>query len=49
MELRALPDDRTEMRFHLVGIDGKPGDENVYDGWDSAFDMLDEQLAGGIA
>ena len=23
------------MRFHLVGIDGAPGDENVYDGWDS--------------
>ena len=21
--------------FHLVGIAGVPGDENVYDGWDS--------------
>ena len=30
-----------------LGIDGQPGDENVYDGWDSAFDMLAEQLAGG--
>ena len=47
VELRELPDDRTEMRFHLVGIDGAPGDDNVYDGWDSAFDMLAEQLADG--
>ena len=47
VELRELPDDRTEMRFHLVGWEGEPGDENVYDGWDSAFDMLAEQLAGG--
>ncbi|GAA1798594.1 SRPBCC domain-containing protein [Agromyces neolithicus] len=45
VELRELPDDRTEMLFHLVGIDGAPGDENVYDGWYSAFDMLAEQLA----
>ena len=47
VELRELPEDRTEMRFHLVGIDGAPGDDNVYDGWDSAFDMLEEQLADG--
>ncbi len=37
------------MRFHLLGTDGQPGDENVYDGWDSAFDILAEQLAGGTA
>ena len=49
MELRELPEDRTEMRFHLLGIDGQPGDENVYDGWDSAFDILAEQLVGGTA
>lgn len=47
VELRELPDDRTEMHFHLVGFDGAPGDANVYDGWDSAFDMLEEQLAVG--
>jgi uncharacterized protein YndB with AHSA1/START domain len=47
VELRELPEDRTEMRFHLAGIDGAPGDDNVYDGWDSAFDMLAEQLADG--
>ena len=49
VELRELPEDRTEMRFHLLGIDGQPGDENVYDGWDSAFDILAEQLVGGTA
>src|SRR5690554_1133620 len=29
--------DRTELIFHLRGIDGKPGDNNVYDGWDEAL------------
>ena len=47
MELSELPEGRTQMRFHLLGWDGRPGDENVYDGWDSAFDMLDEELARG--
>ncbi|PWC05499.1 SRPBCC family protein [Agromyces badenianii] len=37
--------ERTEMTFHLVGIAGAPGDDNVYDGWASAFDVLDERLA----
>ena len=46
VELRELSEDRTEMRFHLLGTVGQPGDENVYDGWDSAFDILAEQLAG---
>ena len=32
------------MTFHLQGIEGAPGDENVYDGWDSAFDLLVEHL-----
>ena|SRR6188472_3666820 len=35
---------QTLMTFHVQGIDGSPGDENVYDGWDSAFDILDEHL-----
>ncbi|MBT2517362.1 SRPBCC domain-containing protein [Streptomyces sp. ISL-90] len=39
--------DRTEMTFHLDGIAGGPGDENVYDGWASAFDVLDERLGAG--
>lgn len=38
---------RTEMTFHLDGIAGVPGDENVYDGWASAFDVLDELLGNG--
>ncbi|MFB7249357.1 SRPBCC domain-containing protein [Microbacterium sp. NPDC056234] len=36
--------DETRMTFHLQGIDGAPGDENVYDGWDSAFDILEERI-----
>lgn len=38
---------RTEMTFHLDGIAGVPGDENVYDGWSEAFDVLDERLGDG--
>jgi uncharacterized protein YndB with AHSA1/START domain len=36
--------EQTHMTFHVLGIDGAPGDENVYDGWDSAFDLLVEHL-----
>ena len=43
--LRELDGDRTEMLFHLLGIAAEPGDDNVYDGWDSAFDLLAEHLA----
>lgn len=43
--LRELDGGRTEMLFHLLGIDAAPGDDDVYDGWSSAFDMLDEHLA----
>lgn len=39
--------EQTRMTFHVLGIDGAPGDGNVYDGWDSAFDLLVERLAGG--
>ncbi|GAA4379936.1 SRPBCC family protein [Agromyces bauzanensis] len=46
--LRELAGGRTEMLFHLLGWEGRPGDENVYDGWDSAFDLLAEHLAGGV-
>ncbi|GAA1060444.1 SRPBCC family protein [Agromyces bracchium] len=48
VDLRELDDDRTEMLFHVRGFPGAPGDENVYDGWDSAFDLLGEQLAARI-
>jgi uncharacterized protein YndB with AHSA1/START domain len=48
VDLRELGADRTEMLFHLRGVAGAPGDENVYDGWDSAFDLLDEQLAARV-
>jgi uncharacterized protein YndB with AHSA1/START domain len=36
--------EQTHMTFHVLGIDAAPGDENVYDGWDSAFDLLVEHL-----
>jgi uncharacterized protein YndB with AHSA1/START domain len=36
--------EQTLMTFHVQGIDGASGDENVYDGWDSAFDLLVERL-----
>ena len=39
--------DQTLMTFHVLGIDAAPGDENVYDGWDSAFDLLVERLQRG--
>ncbi|HEY1105066.1 MAG TPA: SRPBCC domain-containing protein [Agromyces sp.] len=47
--LRELAGERTEMLFHLVGIEGAPGDGNVYDGWDSAFDVLAEHLGAADA
>lgn len=42
--LAELDGDRTEMMFHLRGIEGKPGDGFVYDGWNEAFDALAEHL-----
>ena len=30
----------TRMRFDLRGVDGTRGDADVYDGWDSALDVL---------
>ena len=38
--------DRTELVFHLRGFDGKPGDHNVYDGWDEALTNFGRHLAG---
>ena len=37
--------ERTRMIFHVDGHAGQPGDESVYDGWDSAFDVLTQHLA----
>lgn len=37
-------DGRTAMTFHVDGVDGRPGDDDVYDGWASAFDILDGQV-----
>jgi uncharacterized protein YndB with AHSA1/START domain len=37
--------DQTRMTFHLQGIAGAPGDQNVYDGWSEALDLFGERLA----
>ena len=43
------PDDTAPViTVHLRGVAGRPGDEDVYDGWDSAFDLLGEQLAAQV-
>jgi uncharacterized protein YndB with AHSA1/START domain len=44
VDLADLGDGRTEMTFHLRGIAGSPGDDNVYDGWSEALDILAERL-----
>ncbi len=35
---------QTLMTFHVRGYAGEPGDDDVYDGWDQAFDLLDAHL-----
>jgi uncharacterized protein YndB with AHSA1/START domain len=37
--------EQTLMTFQLDGIAGQPGDNNVYDGWAEAFDLMAERLA----
>ncbi|MRG59141.1 SRPBCC domain-containing protein [Agromyces sp. CFH 90414] len=44
--LRELDGERTEMLFHVLGVDAQPGDDDAYDGWSSAFDLLGEHLSG---
>jgi uncharacterized protein YndB with AHSA1/START domain len=36
---------QTLMTFQLQGYEGAPGDDNVYDGWDQAFDLLVPHLS----
>lgn len=31
---------KTRMEFHLLGVGGQPGDNNVYDGWSEALENL---------
>jgi uncharacterized protein YndB with AHSA1/START domain len=35
---------QTHMTFTLEGIEGVPGDDNVYDGWSEALDLFGERL-----
>lgn len=41
--------DRTRMTFDLRGVEGAPGDNNFYDGWDSALDVLGDHLRSAEA
>jgi uncharacterized protein YndB with AHSA1/START domain len=41
--------EQTHMTFRLDGIAGQPGDDNVYDGWSEAFDLLAERMSAGSA
>lgn len=41
VDLVDADDGRTAMTFHVDGVGGRPGDGDVYDGWDQAFDLLD--------
>jgi uncharacterized protein YndB with AHSA1/START domain len=38
--------EQTLMTFRLVGVEGQPGDNNFYDGWAEALDLLVERVAG---
>lgn len=42
----ALDAHRTELVFHLRGLEGKAGDGFVYDGWDEALTNFGRHLAG---
>jgi len=42
--LAPLTPGRTRMTFDLRGIAAAPGDDNVYDGWDSALDQFAAHL-----
>lgn len=46
IDLAEIDGDRTEMTFHVAGIDADLGaDDSVHDGWMQAFDALDATLA----
>ncbi len=38
--------DQTELIFHLRGYAGKPGDDDVYDGWNETLTNMGRHLAG---
>jgi uncharacterized protein YndB with AHSA1/START domain len=38
--------EQTLMTFRVVGVEGQPGDNNFYDGWAEALDLLAERAAG---
>ena len=40
---------KTELTFHLRGIPGFPGDDNVHDGWSEALESLGNYLSAARA
>lgn len=40
--------EQTELSFHLVGHDGRPGDDYIYDGWDEALTNFGLHLVGEL-
>ncbi|SDH66953.1 SRPBCC family protein [Agrococcus jejuensis] len=47
IDLVETADGRTEMTFHVAGVDARVGaDDSVHDGWSQAFEHLDVALAG---
>lgn len=36
--------ERTRMVFQVDGVAGRPGDDGIHDGWESAFDVLVDHL-----
>ena len=38
--------DQTDLVFHMLGHEGKPGDGFIYDGWDEALTNFGRHLAG---
>lgn len=45
LDLAEMGNGQTTMTFHVDGVSGQPGDDEVYDGWDQAFDLLTHELA----
>jgi len=41
-------EEQTELVFHMLGHEGKPGDGFIYDGWDEALTNFGRHLAGEL-
>ncbi|WP_426185154.1 SRPBCC family protein [Microbacterium sp. TWP3-1-2b2] len=41
-------EEQTDLVFHMLGHEGKPGDGFIYDGWDEALTNFGRHLAGEL-